>query len=103
MRIAKVFIDGILAGMLTEHERNKHYVFEYSEDYAGQAVSLTMPLDKKKYEYSTFPPFFDGLLPEGIQLEALLRLAKLDRDDNFGQLLVVGADLVGNVTIEAVV
>ena len=100
VRVAKVFVNAVFAGLLTEYERNKHYIFEYSVEYSGQAVSLTMPLAKKKYEYATFPPFFDGLLPEGSQLEALLRLAKLDRDDNFGQLLMVGADLVGNVTLE---
>jgi serine/threonine-protein kinase HipA len=53
------------------------------------------------YEFKTFPPFFDGLLPEGAQLEGLLRLKKLDRSDYFGQLISVGQDLVGAVTVEA--
>ena len=39
----------------------------------------------------TFPPPFEGLLPEGAQLEALLRNHKIDRDDAFGKLVVVGA------------
>jgi HipA-like protein len=34
-------------------------------------------------------------------LEGLLRQTKLDRDDLMGQLLAVGGDVVGNVTIEA--
>ena len=51
------------------------------------------------YQFDGFPPFFDGLLPEGAQLEALLRQQKLDRDDGFGQLLTVGGDLVGAVTV----
>ena len=56
---------------------------------------------KEPFLFDTFPPFFDGLLPEGFQLEALLRRRKLDRDDKFGQLIAVGADTVGAVTVEA--
>ncbi|WP_156812382.1 HipA N-terminal domain-containing protein [Legionella tunisiensis] len=43
---------------------------------------------------------FEGLLPEGIMLEALLRKYKIDRNDYFGQLILVGRDVVGAVTIE---
>jgi len=85
--------------MLEEHERGKKYIFRYADGYRGKPVSLTMPIDKREYSYDTFPPFFDGVLPEGLHLEALLRQAKIDRNDFFGQLLVVGGDLVGNVTV----
>jgi serine/threonine-protein kinase HipA len=40
------------------------------------------------------------LLPEGPQLEAILRLHKIDRSDCFRQLITVGQDLVGSLTIE---
>ena len=43
---------------------------------------------------------FDGLLPEGVQLTALLQRGKIDKHDLFSQLVAVGADLVGAVTIE---
>lgn len=59
-----------------------------------------MPVRTEPYTYRKFPPFFEGLLPEGYQLEALLKKAKLDRHDYFGQLIQVGADLVGSVTVE---
>jgi serine/threonine-protein kinase HipA len=52
------------------------------------------------YLFETFPPFFEGLLPEGYQLDALLRKAKLDKNDYFSQLVTVGRDLVGSVTVE---
>lgn len=100
MRRAKVFVDGILAGHLEELQRGLQYRFIYLDDYVGQPISLTMPIKQKVYEYDRFPPFFDGLLPEGFGLEALLRVAKLDRNDLFGQLLRVGDDLVGNVTVQ---
>ncbi|MQY80452.1 MAG: toxin HipA, partial [Bacteroidetes bacterium] len=53
-----------------------------------------------EFEFDEFPPFFDGLLPEGFQLEALLKQKKIDRDDLFIQLITVGEDLVGAVTIK---
>jgi serine/threonine-protein kinase HipA len=39
------------------------------------------------------------LLPEGPQLEALLRKHKIDRHDAFRQLVTVGEDLVGSLTV----
>ncbi len=89
----------MLAGYLQESEDGREYRFEYTPDYAGPPISLTMPVRKEGYLFKEFPPFFDGLLPEGFQLEALLRLHKLDRNDKFGQLLVIGANTVGAVTI----
>jgi len=91
------------AGELTEIERGRRYRFEYAPDYDGLPVSLTMPVAGRAYEFDAFPPFFDGLLPEGVLLEALLRERKLDRSDSFGQLLAVGGDTVGAVTAEELV
>lgn len=99
MRTAEVFFQSMLAGYLQESEDGRLYRFEYTPEYTGPPISLTMPVQKEAYLFEEFPPFFDGLLPEGAQLEALLRLYKLDRDDKFGQLLPVGADTVGAVTI----
>jgi len=99
MRQAKIFSNNIPIGILSMVAKDK-YIFEYDEGYHGLPVSLTMPILQKRYEFENFPPFFEGLLPEGPQLEALLRQAKLDRFDYFGQLLAVGTDLVGAITVE---
>ncbi len=102
MREANVIINGVLAGILAELEYNRHYRFRYDPDYHGPPVSLTMPVANNNYEFDQFPPFFEGLLPEGIMLDALLRQAKLDRNDYFGQLVQVGHDVVGAVIIEEI-
>ena len=99
MRKADVFIQDRLAGLLKE-EDDGTYSFTYQEGYSGPPVSLAMPVIRRNYAFKNFPPFFDGLLPEGVQLEALLRREKLDRDDYLGQLITVGADLVGAVTVK---
>ena len=59
-----------------------------------------MPVRDEAYLFDEFPPFFDGLLPDVFQLEALLRQKKLDHNDKFGQLLIIGADTVGAVTVK---
>ena len=97
---AKVYVHAHFAGVLEEIEKGKKYRFYYLDTYAGEPVSLTMPLSQKIYEYDRFPPFFDGLLPEGFMLDALLRGQKIDRDDFMRQIIAVGHDMVGSVTIE---
>jgi serine/threonine-protein kinase HipA len=99
MRKALVKVQGKIAGMLEELDKGQ-YQFTYINDYQGLPVSLTMPIKQRVYLYDEFPPFFEGLLPEGEMLEALLRKHKFDRKDYFGQLLQVGQDVVGAVSIE---
>lgn len=102
MRRAKVFYNNsVLVGILTEIQPNKEYIFAYETEYDGPPVSLTMPLATEKiYKFDSFPPYFEGVLPEGFQLESLLKLEKLDRNDYFGQLICVGKDLVGAFSVE---
>jgi serine/threonine-protein kinase HipA len=101
MRKACISVNGVKAGILEELQ-NRTYQFTYFNDYQGASVSLTMPLNVKVYNFDTFPSFFEGLLPEGVMLEALLRKFKIDRNDYFSQLIIVGQDVVGAVTIEEI-
>ena len=100
MRRAKVLVHGNPAGILEEQVQGKSYHFYYLPEYEGPPVSLTMPVLNREYNFDNFPPFFEGLLPEGYQLDSLLRKMKIDRNDFFGQLLIVGGDTVGAVTVE---
>ena len=99
MQIVDVFFQDMMAGQLIELQTGGEYRFTYSPEYTGPPISMTMPVRGATFEFRRFPPFFDGLLPEGFQLEALLRRKKLDRNDHFGQLLLVGGDTVGAVTV----
>ena len=98
MRRATVSVMGEPAGLLEEHGAGR-FVFRYLETYAGHPVSLSMPVSAKELSFDRFPPFFEGLLPEGDMLEGLLRQRKIDRGDLFSQLLAVGEDVVGAVTV----
>ena len=101
VRSAEVLQKGMLAGHLFE-KREGFWVFEYVQGYEGIPVSLTLPVGEEPYTFDTFPPVFEGLLPEGVQLEALLRKHKIDRNDCFKQLVTVGEDLVGSLSVRLV-
>jgi len=100
MRGAEVSMHGIPAGILEETEAGNKYRFKYLEGYNGPPIALTMPVDKKEFVFNRFPPFFDGLLPEGVLLEGLLKQRKIDKFDYLSQIIAVGNDLVGAVTVQ---
>jgi serine/threonine-protein kinase HipA len=99
MRKAEIYQQGKLAGTLEELDRS-HYRFAYTPGYGGQPISLAIPVREIPYDFDKFPPVFEGLLPEGVQLEALLRQYKVDKRDMFQQLLIVGEDVVGSLTVK---
>jgi serine/threonine-protein kinase HipA len=101
MRNAEVYQQGKLAGILEELGPNR-YRFNYAPGYSGQPISLSLPVREAPYDFDRFPPIFEGLLPEGLPLEALLRQYKIDRKDLFKQLVTVGEDVVGSLMIKDV-
>lgn len=99
IRKAIIVVHDKRAGILIE-ENAVGYQFTYDDNYEGEPVSLTMPLTVKKYSFAKFPSFFEGLLPEGIMLEGLLKIGKIDKNDYFSQLVATGNDLIGAVTVK---
>jgi serine/threonine-protein kinase HipA len=93
----KVFVGSTLAGWLTLREGQYH--FRYERDYEGPPVFLGLPVSERERSWQEFPPPFDGLLPEGVLLEQLLVKHKLDRSDKWGQLIAVGMDLTGFLSV----
>jgi serine/threonine-protein kinase HipA len=98
-RCAMIHQHGRFAGVLKSAERGG-WTFRYESDYDGPPVSLTLPVREDVYVFPEFPAFLDGLLPEGPQLEALLRNHKIDRQDTFRQLVTVGEDLIGSLSVQ---
>ena len=101
MRRAEIYQQGTLAGILEELDLNR-YRFVYASGYVGEPISLALPIREAPYEFDTFPPVLEGLLPEGLQLEAMLRQYKIDKKDMFRQLVIVGGDVVGSLTVKEV-
>ena len=97
-RRAAIFQHGRLAGQLRS-TGPAAWTFAYEGGYDGPPVSLTLPVRAEPYEFPAFPAFLEGLLPEGPQLEALLRKHKIDRHDAFRQIVTVGEDMIGSLTV----
>ncbi|MGB5813041.1 MAG: HipA domain-containing protein [Polyangiales bacterium] len=100
---AKVFRDAEPAGTLERTARGAS--FRYGQDFlnrhgrASHGIAYHLPLRDEPFivEGSNLHPFFAGLLPEGLRLEALVRHVKTSRDDLMSQLLASGPDTVGDV------
>lgn len=63
------------------------------------ATSIPCTLEPIITRGGAVPPYFAGLLPEGRRLTALRNAIKTSADDEFGLLLAVGNDTIGDVTV----
>lgn len=100
--VADVYKAGTLAGRLRRD--GDDVVFRYDDEYAHDAdavpVAITLPLGASaRAGAGAVPPFFAGLLPEGIRLQAVTTAARTSIDDHLTLLLVVGADTIGDVQV----
>jgi len=103
MRKCKVYVNGIEAGILSENDNPREYVFIYRKDYIENnlpSVSLSMPLREEEYRSRILFPYFFNLLSEGENRAMQSSLHHIDKDDDFGILLATAQyDTVGAVTV----
>ncbi len=96
----------VVAGHL---QRTPHgAVFEYEPAFRegphapwDKGLAYGIPYTRARVETlgTNVHPFFAGLLPEGIRLEALVRRVKTSRDDLLSLLVAAGADCIGDVAV----
>lgn len=107
MRKCTVRIHGIEAGVLTENDNPREYVFRYHKDYLAKKlppVSLSMPLREEEYRSEILFPYFFNLLSEGENRAMQASLLHIDKDDDFGILMATaGYDTVGAVTVTQII
>ena len=104
MRAAEVFINEILAGVLTETDDGK-YVFQYDDAYLldgnNRAISLSFPKRKEAFIAEELFPFFFNMLSEGANKALQCMTLKIDENDAFGLLLATaGNDTIGAITVK---
>ncbi|WP_040810940.1 type II toxin-antitoxin system HipA family toxin [Nocardia concava] len=100
-------VDVYKAGRLAGHLRRKRddVEFTYAEPYLADTtappVAFTLPKRAGAFRATagSVPPFFAGLLPEGLRLSAITRAVRTSEDDHLSILLAVGADTIGDVQI----
>ncbi|MEO8149982.1 MAG: HipA N-terminal domain-containing protein [Bacteroidia bacterium] len=106
MRSAKVFRNGIFAGILTEENRNSfsfRYDDAYFNDSSKAAISLTMPKTQQEYRSRFLFPFFSNMIAEGENKKVQSRMLKIDEKDQFGLLISTAiGDTIGNITVQKI-
>ena len=106
MRKGNVYMNGILAGTITE-EIGEGYTFVYDKEYyenpSRPAISLTLPKKKQVYRSSYLFPFFANMLSEGSNRAVQAMLHRVDIHDDFGILLsTASVDTPGAITVKRV-
>ena len=106
MRAMEIYRNGILAGILTEENR-QHFVFKYDDIYFNNttkpAISLTLPKTQKEYTSEFLFPFFFNMLSEGVNRKLQSTQLRIDEEDNFGLLLATAQyDTIGAVTVKPI-
>ena len=100
-RSADIYLNDVLAGLLTETERA--YTFRYMDAYLArpdaQSISLSLPLTRDTYCEKRLFPFFDGLIPEGWLLDIAGQTWKINPRDRMGLLLACCRDCIGAVSV----
>lgn len=96
-RRVTVWLYGELTGWLMQDDIG--YVFEYRPDYIGPPLSLSLPVEKKRFPRDTLHPFFASLAPEGWLRRRYSQLQKIDEQDLLGMLLQNGENLIGAVKL----
>ncbi len=107
MRAMEIYRNGILAGTLTEENR-QHYVFRYDDNYFNDAnkpgISLTLPKTQKEYSSKFLFPFFFNMLSEGVNRKLQSTQLRIDEEDNFGLLAATAQyDTIGAITVKPIV
>ncbi|MDF1839262.1 MAG: HipA domain-containing protein, partial [Planctomycetota bacterium] len=78
------------------------FVLKHRGD-SSQSVASTLPLREQPYTFhgSSLPPYFAGLLPEGLHYQALVRGLEVPSSDHFSVLAVTGRNPVGDIWVRS--
>lgn len=100
---ADVYKGDRLAGSLTREGADVVFRYHprYAEDPDTPPVAWTIPktLPEVRASGGSVPPFFAGLLPEGIRLRGAVAATKTSEDDHLTILMAVGSDTIGDVRV----
>jgi serine/threonine-protein kinase HipA len=99
---ADVYKAGQRAGMLTREADDTVFTYDPAyEEGSSPSVAFTLPKRTGPFRATggSVPPFFAGLLPEGVRLTAVTSATRTSEDDHYTLLLAIGQDTVGDVEV----
>ena len=98
MRVLTVWWEGAVVGSLTA-DRHGAMRFTYDADWladpAAPALSVALPKRPEPYPPRQSRPFFEGLLPEGAQRDAVAAALGVSRANDFRLLDRLGGEVAG--------
>ena len=101
-RALTVWWEGAVVGTLAL-DRDGQMQFTYAAEWlAGDrtpALSCSLPKRPEPFRRRQCRPFFEGLLPEGAQRDAVARVLGVSPDNEFGLLERLGGDVAGALTL----
>lgn len=70
-----------------------------SSEHNWKGLTFNIPWSDHSLDFAgaSLPPYFVGLLPEGLRMRALVRKLKTSEDDYFSLLAAAGTDPIGSV------
>lgn len=78
---------------------NGNLQFRYDPDYAGPAVSRSLPVQSDAHPHAACVAVFGGLLAEGESREALARNLGISRQNDFALIEGLGGDCAGAISV----
>ena len=101
-RALTVWWEGSVVGSLAL-DRDGQMQFTYAAEWLHgdrtPALSCALPKRREPFRRRLCRPFFEGLLPEGAQRDAVARVLGVSPDNEFGLLEALGGDVAGAVTL----
>lgn len=95
----KIFKNDIEAGAIVRTKDGCR--IEFNEEFKKENSHLTFKIttEKKIYDFKGvgLPPYFAGLLPEGLRLKALIKKMKTSQDDLFTLLVESKGETIGDI------
>ncbi len=100
----EVFRSSTLVGTLKRTEQGCELTYDHNFLENSQYSELSYRLKKQdtplNFQGVNLPPFFAGLLPEGLRLKALVKKIKTSEDDLFSLLAAIGSQCIGDISVK---
>jgi len=97
----QIYKNDIYVGELSRTSNGCEIKFapEFVKTHENQQIAYHLKVKSSPFVFSgvNLPPYFAGLLPEGLRLKALVKKIKTSTDDMFSLLVAAGSDPVGDL------